>query len=309
MSLLSELRKLVGQKSGPLSVEISNHILALGLSRPDGQILMTVPIGQTVTDYVVQRPTVPARTNKMEKDWIPKYAAVARLSQRGCHGLNRDGKFFINDGNNQNTARKNRLAAGFDDDTNVLALVEVNSSRKNDAKSFSVFNNCKAVSASDKFRADLAMGDVKALECESLIEYHGFELEFRTATARKGDDLPCGICSVAKLYTAYCKMPQQLNDALRLMVGVYGKPSEIDLKYRSGEIISGMAHFLGGQFGSVESIIDNLKPHPLDLLTMWKMVQSAPHSTARPVQLGALINDAYTLILKGQMPRWILKAA
>ena len=306
-SLMSQLLAL----KGPLPVEFSSALLAKGLMRPDGQVLMTVPLEQTIVDYTYQRPSVCARVNGLVKDYDPRYAAVTRLSQRG-RGLNPAGKFYVNDGAHQITTRKNRQVAGKGDDTAVLALVEINSNRKVDAGRFKMYNNCKPVSGNEKFRAELAMGVPNAVACKRLVGKYGFELEFRSSSSRRGSDaLPSGICSVAKLYGAYCKMPNQVEDALRLLLGVYGKSPNtyanaartVSEKLRAGEIVVAIAVFLQGQFGSVESIIANLKDHPLDLAEMWKKVQNAPRSDSRPVQLAKLIEASYSLILKGRISR------
>ena len=194
-------------------------------------------------------------------------------------------------------------------DTQVLALVVPNSSRSKDATNYERYNNCKKVDGNDLFKSLIAHKDARACECQAVVEKHGFVVEFRQSTAPDGDTLTAGIKGAAKLLTCYKKFPVQFEDALRLLRGVYGpKASDVPEDYLKGEIVTGVARFLKGQFGSIESIIANLARNPLDLYAMWKQVQDAPYSDSRPVRLATLISEAYSLILNGRKCPWTSQA-
>jgi len=252
--------------------------LRRGVKCDDNTMMKLIKVDKLSVDSGYQRPFVPASINKIKAHFDPKAVGVLQVCQRRGSG-----SLKIVDGQNRHRAIEELLAepdCAAHVPKELLCLVRLNTTRKEEAKMFVQHNTCRAVAGNDRFRASLKFDSEKETAIENMVKQAGFVISFlprgRIHDCHKTGN---GIRSVSGLERCYKRCPDHLLLALKFLRRLYNdNPKQVPYSLREGRVVQAIGTFLQGQhITSVQQLrpyINMIRDRNIDLVAIWEDIKS-----------------------------------
>lgn len=199
-------------------------ILGTDLKRTDRRMKPSA----LIVDPTMQRELVPARLNKIIKEWTPVLADTITVSRRDS------GQYVILDGQHRWKAAEVVADEDFEFDVRIFHHL----TRQQEAALFLGLNDAKPVHPTDKWRMQVEAGDPDALRMHKLlVEEHGLNI-----TAGVSSTSPQGFAAIgtANRIAAWPNGIDTLDETLSLIANLYPDTKGRANPYKS-PIVEGIA--------------------------------------------------------------------
>lgn len=261
-----------------LTIKQAVEALRKGLPLGNGYELRLTDPTKFAVDHSYQRdPVVSSYTRIAGDDFDEPSLGLFQAGERV-----KTKKLMLTDGQTRNEALNIRREHGLSCPDEVLCMVRLNTTRKDEADMFVHHNSNKPVQGNAKFKANLEREKEPEVTIRKWVEAEGFYLEFRNP-GRRSKGLSNGICSVSTLLRAHNHHQNRLQNALRLLRLACGsqKPRQkkqqalgVPSELRNGQVVLGLCIFLKNQGGNMADIAETIRKRAIDLVAIWENVKA-----------------------------------
>jgi hypothetical protein len=290
------------RKRKPISGDKAMEILRQGIMLPWGQIVRLEVVDRLDTDYDYQRDLVMSSMDRIFHNFDPQAMGIFHVGER-----RNSTKLFTMDGQNRLEAIRRLLnddVAHENVPSEVLCLVQPDTTKKIEAKLFVLLNTNKPVTGNSRFRARLVEHEEPEVTIKRWTEEEGYTLNFSSPGRPTHVNCPAGaLRSPCDLLKVYHNMHDYLRPALQLLKMVWGnnKATQVPFDLCTGQVVRGIALFLRsqGEKGTPKGIAQHFKAVHVDLGEIWLEIrQTTGHGWDRARDLAERLKDACGLFRK-----------